>query len=56
MLHFIDQSLSETTSPLPRNTGIGEVAYINFQKLTEPQVVAIARHPLCGCGYELKSR
>lgn len=56
ILHFIDQSLSAITSPLPRNTGIGEVAYINFQKLTEPQVVAIARHPLCGCAYSLKSR
>ena len=29
--------------------GIGEVSYINFQRLTSPQVVAIARHPLCGC-------
>lgn len=27
----------------------GEVTYINFQNLTSPQVVAIARHPLCGC-------
>ena len=28
---------------------IGEVSYLNFQHLTSPQVVAIARHPLCGC-------
>lgn len=56
ILHFIDQQSSKVDSPLPRNTGIGEVAYINFQKLTEPQVVAIARHPLCGCDYELQSR
>lgn len=27
----------------------GEVMYINYQRLTSPQVVAIARHPLCGC-------
>jgi bacteriocin biosynthesis cyclodehydratase domain-containing protein len=56
ILHYIDQELSEINSPSPRNTGVGEVAYINFQKLTEPQVVAIARHPLCGCDHELKSR
>lgn len=55
ILHFIDQhnSLkgSDKPSEIARNTGIGEVAYINFQKLTEPQVVAIARHPRCGCSY-----
>ena len=56
ILNFIDQRLSDIDSPQPRNTGIGEVAYINFQKLTEPQVVAIARHPLCGCDYESQSR
>jgi bacteriocin biosynthesis cyclodehydratase domain-containing protein len=39
VLHFIDGTSS---------TG-GEVRYINFQNLTAPQVVAIARHPLCGC-------
>jgi hypothetical protein len=47
ILHFID-SLSEG-SEVFRNTSIGEVTYVNFQKLTEPQVVAISRHPLCGC-------
>jgi bacteriocin biosynthesis cyclodehydratase domain-containing protein len=56
ILHFIDQTLSDTASPLPRNTGVGEVTYINFQKLTEPQVVAIARHPLCGCDHKSQSR
>ncbi len=29
----------------------GEVTYINYQRLTSPQVVAIARHPLCGCDH-----
>jgi hypothetical protein len=51
ILHFIDQHNSTKTSLHKRSTGIGEVAYINFQSLTEPQVVAIARHPLCGCDY-----
>ena len=49
IIHFIDATLSESTPREPRNTGVGEVTYINFQRLTEPQVVAIARHPLCGC-------
>ena len=52
ILHFIDHHNSAKTSQRTRNTGIGEVAYINFQSLTEPQVVAIARHPLCGCDYQ----
>jgi hypothetical protein len=39
ILHFIDG-----TSPAG-----GEALYVNFQRLTSPQVVAIARHPLCGC-------
>jgi hypothetical protein len=30
-------------------TSGGEVLYLNYQRLTSPQVVAIARHPLCGC-------
>jgi hypothetical protein len=41
VLHFIDGTSSSG----------GEVHYINFQNLTAPQVVAIARHPLCGCTY-----
>ena len=52
-LHFIDELNAKRAnaprSELARNTGIGEVTYINLQRLTEPQVVAIARHPLCGC-------
>ena len=51
ILHFIDQHNSKVDSDNGRNTGIGEVTYLNFQRLTEPQVVAIARHPLCGCDY-----
>lgn len=49
ILNFIDQINSTSPVAIARNTGIGEVSYINFQRLTEPQVVAIARHPLCGC-------
>ena len=49
ILNFIDQINSTAPSTIARNTGVGEVAYINFQRLSEPQVVAIARHPLCGC-------
>ena len=41
ILRFIDGAV---------NTG-GEVLYLNYQRLTSPQVVAIARHPLCGCDY-----
>jgi len=51
ILHFIDQRNSTRPSDNRRNAGIGEVTYLNFQRLTEPQVVAIARHPLCGCDY-----
>ena len=55
ILHFIDATnskrsdISQMKSESIRNTGIGEVTYINLQRLTEPQVVAITRHPLCGC-------
>jgi hypothetical protein len=49
ILNFIDQINSTSPAEIARNTGIGEVSYINFQRLTEPQVVAIARHPRCGC-------
>ena len=48
ILHFIDSRVSKERV-MERNTGIGEATYINFQRLTEPQVVALARHPLCGC-------
>lgn len=57
-LHFIDQfnsaaatssTAGESVAESVRNTGVGEVSYINLQRLSEPQVVAIARHPLCGC-------
>jgi bacteriocin biosynthesis cyclodehydratase domain-containing protein len=47
-LHFIDSATSEVALS-HRNTGVGELTYINLQRLSEPQVVAIARHPLCGC-------
>jgi hypothetical protein len=47
-LHFIDSATSAGAHS-PRNTGIGELTYVNLQRLNEPQVVAIARHPLCGC-------
>jgi hypothetical protein len=49
ILHFIDGSTADCRNDVARNMSIGEVTYINFQRLTEPQVVAIARHPLCGC-------
>ncbi len=48
VLHFIDSATSEVAHS-HRNTGVGELTYINLQRLSEPQVVAIARHPLCGC-------
>lgn len=48
-LHFIDQLNSAEDAGVVRNTGIGEITLLNFQRLTEPQVVAISRHPLCGC-------
>jgi hypothetical protein len=55
ILHFIDQLDKPEegfTHHFPtRNYGLGEVIYINFQRLTQPQVVAIARHPLCGCDF-----
>ena len=49
ILNFIDRTNGSGAEILSRNTSVGEVSYINFQRLTEPQVVAIARHPLCGC-------
>jgi hypothetical protein len=53
VLHFIDQASNSALLPkkqeVSRNTGIGEITFINFQMLTAPQVVAITRHPLCGC-------
>jgi hypothetical protein len=49
ILHFIDRMSDHENVVSSRNTGIGEVTYLNFQQLTEPQVVAISRHPLCGC-------
>ena len=47
VLHFIDNK--SLTDGERENLSIGEVTYLNFQRLTSPQVVAIARHPLCGC-------
>ena len=29
----------------------GKIIVIDYQTLTQPQVVAIARHPLCGCAF-----
>ena len=29
----------------------GKITLINYQTLAQPQVVAIARHPLCGCAF-----
>jgi hypothetical protein len=49
ILNFIDRASDSTYGSSPRNTSVGEVSFLNFQRLTEPQVVAIARHPLCGC-------
>ncbi len=51
ILNFIDRTSDQLFGRVARNTSIGEVSFINFQRLTEPQVVAIARHPLCGCAY-----
>ena len=51
ILHFIDRASDSTYGGRTRNMSIGEVSFLNFQRLTEPQVVAIARHPLCGCAY-----
>lgn len=48
-LHFIDQLHSDADLSIMRNTGVGEITLLNFQRITEPQVVAIPRHPLCGC-------
>ena len=49
IINFIDRANEREYGGNSRNTSIGEVSFINFQRLTEPQVVAIARHPLCGC-------
>ena len=29
----------------------GKITVVDYQSLTEPQVVAITRHPLCGCAF-----
>ena len=31
--------------------GFGKITLLNYQALAQPQVVAIARHPLCGCAF-----
>ncbi len=31
--------------------GVGEITYIDSADIRKPQVVAINRHPLCGCSY-----
>lgn len=50
-LHYLDTFDNTAGGNQLRNTGVGEVLYLNFQRLTQPQVVAISRHPLCGCSY-----
>jgi hypothetical protein len=30
---------------------VGNVCNVDYQSLTHPQIVAIARHPLCGCAF-----
>lgn len=46
ILRFIDGADQKDS----RNLG-GEVLYLNYQRLTSPQVVVIDRHPLCGCDF-----
>jgi hypothetical protein len=29
----------------------GKITVIDYQRLAQPQVVAITRHPLCGCAF-----
>ena len=41
-LSFFEKQSSETT---------GKVISLDFQSLAHPQVVTIARHPLCGCAF-----
>ena len=41
-LSFFEKQSSETT---------GKVISLDYQSLTHPQVVTIARHPLCGCAF-----
>lgn len=33
------------------SSGVGEITYIDCADIRKPQVVAVARHPLCGCSY-----
>lgn len=50
-LAWID-ALGAGEDPLAiQNNGVGEITYIPLADLRKPQVVAIDRHPLCGCTY-----
>lgn len=52
ILKFIDNAERQSTMKgKSMGDGIGEVTYLNFHRLHAPQVVAISRHPLCGCDY-----
>lgn len=38
-------------SEISQSQLFGKVTVINYQELAQPQVVSIARHPLCGCAF-----
>jgi hypothetical protein len=46
-LNFIDARSLETSTV--KADGVGEITYVDRLNLRAPQVVAINRHPLCGC-------
>lgn len=46
---FVDRSAAgEDIEGAP---GVGEITYIDCADIRKPQVVAVDRHPLCGCSY-----
>lgn len=46
---FVDRSAAEEVFESAQ--GVGEITYIDCADIRKPQVVAVDRHPLCGCSY-----
>ena len=48
-ISFVDRCAAG--DDIENSQGVGEITYIDCVDIRKPQVVAISRHPLCGCSY-----
>jgi hypothetical protein len=51
VIAFIDAETISQSPEVIRADLCGKYVVMDYQSLAQPQVVAIARHPLCGCAF-----